>query len=443
MLEYLYDAFKMIISVTIPLGFTSAALAFSFWGIPVRPNFRRMLAYTVLSSIIMDLMFFVLPYYLRPLNAIFLYLLFIFLLFPGISKKIRLTIGISSFVVSGLVETIVGTFILQFYPLEEMQQNSIILIPFFWPATALVWLLSWLMEKYKLHPGGSILAFIKHKRDRKIPSLMLFFITQILLIVFVFSYRRTDSLDPKFIDTILIIAAACTLVALILVLKVVTQTKNEAIKMTQEMYIDDINRMFTTVRGQRHDFMNHVQVISSLVKMGKKEELEKYTNELVGEITEINEIMSVGNPALAALIQAKSAEAVSRKIDFTYDCSGFKSSSLGFKSIDLIKVVGNLLDNAFDESQCQPPEERKVTLECRTDQSYLIISVNNKGSYISEDIQKKLFQPGFSTKSGENRGLGLSIVLDRIEFYQGTITVDSSHEHGTSFNIRIPEKKAL
>jgi signal transduction histidine kinase len=82
-------------------------------------------------------------------------------------------------------------------------------------------------------------------------------------------------------------------------------------------------------------------------------------------------------------------------------------------------------------------------LECKTDQSNLIISVKNKGSYISEDIQKKLFQPGFSTKSGENRGLGLSIVLERIEFYQGAITVDSSHEHGTSFNIRIPEKKAL
>jgi sensor histidine kinase regulating citrate/malate metabolism len=37
--------------------------------------------------------------------------------------------------------------------------------------------------------------------------------------------------------------------------------------------------------------------------------------------------------------------------------------SLGLKSIDLIKILGNLLDNAFEEAQLLPPEERIVELD--------------------------------------------------------------------------------
>ncbi|MDF2670976.1 MAG: hypothetical protein K0R67_3282, partial [Paenibacillus sp.] len=234
--------------------------------------------------------------------------------------------------------------------------------------------------------------------------------------------------------------AVFTLISLILVLKLVTQTRNDAIKMTQDLYIEDINRMFTTVRGQRHDFLNHVQVISSFVRMDKKEELQKYTQELVGEISEINEIMSIDNPALAALIQAKCAMAISRKIQFNYDCTRLDSSTLGIKSIDLIKILGNLLDNAFDEAQALSPEERIVTLECKTEMGSLIIFVNNKGSYITENARKKIFETGFSTKTGEHRGLGLTIVKERTEFYRGSIDVQSSHGEGTSFTIKIPQK---
>jgi sensor histidine kinase regulating citrate/malate metabolism len=343
-------------------------------------------------------------------------------------------------VFGSLTEVIMGTFALQFYPLEVMQQNSFVLIPFLFPITAVLYGVCWLIEKRDVHPGVSLLAFIKRKRDNKIPAILMFYAAQIFSFVLIFSYRRTNSLDPRFIDTILLIAAVFTLISLILVLKLVTQTRNDAIKMTQDLYIEDINRMFTTVRGQRHDFLNHVQVISSFVRMDKKEELQKYTQELVGEISEINEIMSIDNPALAALIQAKCAMAISRKIQFNYDCTRLDSSTLGIKSIDLIKILGNLLDNAFDEAQALSPEERIVTLECKTEMGSLIIFVNNKGSYITENARKKIFETGFSTKTGEHRGLGLTIVKERTEFYRGSIDVQSSHGEGTSFTIKIPQK---
>src|SRR5690606_16495443 len=152
------------------------------------------------------------------------------------------------------------------------------------------------MEKRRIHPGLSILSFIKRKRDRKIPALMLFFFTQVMLVTFLLVFIKVGSTMPKLIDLMLILIASFTVISLILVLKIFTQVKDEAVKETQQIYIDDINRMFATVRGQRHDFLNHVQVISSFLKMRKLDELDKYTSELIGETTEISEIMNIGNP---------------------------------------------------------------------------------------------------------------------------------------------------
>ncbi|WP_127589336.1 sensor histidine kinase [Paenibacillus koleovorans] len=297
------------------------------------------------------------------------------------------------------------------------------------------------MAKNKVHPGASILQFIKRKRDRKIPLILTLFSIFVLMNVWIISTKSFNDTDIEVKDYIQIVSVAIGLVSLVLILKLVSETRNEAIKSTQQFYIDDINRMFTTVRGQRHDFMNHVQVISSFVRMKKIDDLERYTQELVGETSEINEIMSIGNPALAALVQAKCTIAVSLKIDFEYDCTGFNSRELGPKSIDLVKVIGNLLDNAFDEVVKFPQEQRYVRLQCGLEQNELLITVHNKGTYIPQDVRAKLFEAGYSTKAGENRGIGLSIVKERLQFYNGTIEVESDPEEGTTFFVAIPVKK--
>ncbi|WP_127589316.1 sensor histidine kinase [Paenibacillus koleovorans] len=117
-------------------------------------------------------------------------------------------------------------------------------------------------------------------------------------------------------------------------------------------------------------------------------------------------------------------------------------SSLGLQSIDMVKIIGNLLDNAFDESIKLPQDQRVVELECHTEQNrFVAVMVRNRGTYISDEVQAKLFEPGFSTKADGHQGLGLPIVKERIAFYQGTIHVQSNPEEGTSFHIRIPLKK--
>ncbi|MDF2653491.1 MAG: hypothetical protein K0Q73_9296 [Paenibacillus sp.] len=434
---------KVTIASSIPLTFASMLICFSFWGISIKTYFLRIAAFTILHSIIIDILFFTLPAFLRPISLLLTFFVCILLMFPTLSKKIRITLSFSVILSVTLFESCIYFILVQFYSSEVVLNSFLILGASYWPCAALVTVISIRMEINRIQPGVSILAFIKRKRDRKLPALMLFFFTQILLILIVMFYRGYAASGPKLIDITLLLVVAFTLTSLILVLELFTQVKNDAVKETQQFYIDDINRMFTTVRGQRHDFLNHVQVISSFLRMRKLDELDKYTKELIGETTEINDIISIGNPALAALIRAKSTEALSRKIQFEYDCGSMEGFSLGVKSIDLIKILGNLLDNAFEASMLLPANKRIVQLNCVTEVDYLRITVRNHGTYISDEIREKLFIPGFSTKEGDNHGIGLSIVKERTEFYQGTLEVQSSRKDGTCFHIRIPQKNAL
>jgi light-regulated signal transduction histidine kinase (bacteriophytochrome) len=80
------------------------------------------------------------------------------------------------------------------------------------------------------------------------------------------------------------------------------------------------------------------------------------------------------------------------------------------------------------------------TAENNSIPAYITISIIDNGQGMSEAIQKQLFNPFFTTKPvGKGTGLGLSlsyqIVTDR---HHGSLTCDSTLQHGTKFQVKIP-----
>jgi signal transduction histidine kinase len=65
------------------------------------------------------------------------------------------------------------------------------------------------------------------------------------------------------------------------------------------------------------------------------------------------------------------------------------------------------------------------------------VSLADNGKGIPEDFQAKLFTPSFTTKSS-GMGLGLSIVKNIIESFNGHITFKTKVNHGTTFLIEFP-----
>lgn len=71
--------------------------------------------------------------------------------------------------------------------------------------------------------------------------------------------------------------------------------------------------------------------------------------------------------------------------------------------------------------------------------SYVLLSVNDTGTGIPDDIRDKIFDPFFTTKSqGKGTGLGLAMVYGIVKDHKGAVTVSSQPGKGTTFQVYIP-----
>jgi sensor histidine kinase regulating citrate/malate metabolism len=155
--------------------------------------------------------------------------------------------------------------------------------------------------------------------------------------------------------------------------------------------------------------------------MGKYEQAKAYVNDLVGDIQVNNKAIMIQHPVLAALIYSKFTRFRQSNVDF--DINIQSDAIVEHLSItDSVRLLTNLLDNAFDEVSNLIREERKVSLELSEVGRAFTIDVSNPTHL--NGFNQKLFQTNQTTKSsGGNRGYGLSIVQDIVKKYSGQINV--------------------
>jgi signal transduction histidine kinase len=108
-----------------------------------------------------------------------------------------------------------------------------------------------------------------------------------------------------------------------------------------------------------------------------------------------------------------------------------------FDRTQLIRVVTNLVKNAI---QSIPSEvEPKIEVEVFEDNGQIKITVADNGLGISEENKAKVFEPKFTTKSS-GMGLGLPMIKNIIETYNGNITFTSQEGLGTTFTVSFPKE---
>ncbi|MCX6238982.1 MAG: HAMP domain-containing histidine kinase [Bacteroidia bacterium] len=99
------------------------------------------------------------------------------------------------------------------------------------------------------------------------------------------------------------------------------------------------------------------------------------------------------------------------------------------------RAIINLINNGI---QAIPRDMKGVlTVELYKDENWAYISVTDNGAGISAELQDKLFEPSFTTKSS-GMGLGLAITRRIIENLKGEIWFQSTRENGTTFYIKLP-----
>lgn len=109
----------------------------------------------------------------------------------------------------------------------------------------------------------------------------------------------------------------------------------------------------------------------------------------------------------------------------------------------LNQVFLNIINNAVQaiEERWEKPEEGILTLSTQNLNHQIVVTIEDNGSGMPEEVKKKIFEPFFTTKDvGKGTGLGLSIVYSIIEDHDGEIYVESEKGIGTKFIIKIPKR---
>lgn len=102
----------------------------------------------------------------------------------------------------------------------------------------------------------------------------------------------------------------------------------------------------------------------------------------------------------------------------------------------LIRVITNLVKNAIQSI----PEQRTyplVQVRVSQENGFAKITVKDNGVGIKEENRHRIFEPKFTTKTS-GMGLGLGIIKNIVENYNGSITFETTTNIGTEFIVQLP-----
>lgn len=194
------------------------------------------------------------------------------------------------------------------------------------------------------------------------------------------------------------------------------------------------------LRAQVHEFSNRLHTIAGLIELGRGNEAIRLATEAAAVHQELAErlVERVGDPLLSALLLAKAAVASEQAIELRLSDDTLMSSEQP-DARDLVTIVGNLIDNAFDAIRLSPPSaERWVDVQLREEVDGVVIRVADSGPGIDPVMSLRVFDEGFSTKEGKGRtrGLGLALVRQIVQRRGGTIGLEN--DPGAVFTVRMP-----
>ncbi|MCY6957243.1 sensor histidine kinase [Clostridium brassicae] len=187
--------------------------------------------------------------------------------------------------------------------------------------------------------------------------------------------------------------------------------------------LEQVENLNKTLRAQRHDFMNHLQVVYSLMELEEYNEAQGYIDKVFKDIQKVNKALKTLNPAVNALLQAKLLYAEKRGINMEIVVTS-QLKGLKIPSWEFCRVLGNMIDNSIFALH-EKDKNRLLQVELYEDVKMYRFRIKNNGPEIPKDIRSKLFDVGFTTKGERGEGMGLAIVKQIITNYGGDIYLQS------------------
>lgn len=173
-------------------------------------------------------------------------------------------------------------------------------------------------------------------------------------------------------------------------------------------------------RHQRHDFRQHIRVISGLAESGRIDELRQYISQYEAELGNERQTFC-SNAAVDAIAGYYDLSAKADDIEILWQLN--LPQEVNITQSDLCMTLGNLVENSIKAVCRLPQEQRKITVICRMlSPAMICIVVENPYSgeirqYDDEDLFDKT----------EGAGIGLASVESVANKYHGKLMIETDN----------------
>ncbi|MEH7094155.1 sensor histidine kinase [Neobacillus vireti] len=206
--------------------------------------------------------------------------------------------------------------------------------------------------------------------------------------------------------------------------------------------ISEVKSYSEDLRAQTHEYTNKLYVLSGLLQLGEFEQAIA----MIQAETQILEVQNtilfnqIKDSKVQAILLGKLGKASEKKIKFEIVAESYLDHlPTHMKLSNLIVILGNLIDNAFEAvTESNPPIVKFFATDIGSD---IIFEVSDNGRGISERDIPQLFKRGFTLKNGDKpRGFGLSNAEEAVVEMNGMIEVQSNPDSGTIFTVYLPKQ---
>ena len=126
------------------------------------------------------------------------------------------------------------------------------------------------------------------------------------------------------------------------------------------------------IRAIRHDMKHHIREINSLAEAGKLYELKKYSDELMGDINGSETVFNTGNITLDGIFNYYNGKFKDKCIET--DINVVVPENMGISAMDINIIMGNLLDNAYENAIKVKDSYIKVNVKYNGNMLYIYVS---------------------------------------------------------------------
>lgn len=188
--------------------------------------------------------------------------------------------------------------------------------------------------------------------------------------------------------------------------------KDQTIKL-QEDYYQKLIDNYTNIRNFKHDVKAHYHILNNLLENHNYEEAKLYLKKMSDKISS-SDLYNTNNIYISTILNSFDQMFKENNIKFTFTYN--VNNSLNMDNMDICSLFHNLIINTI-EANIKITSNRFVSLTITNIKNNLLIKLINP--IINEDELIYLMEMKSSKSDSENHGVGLKIINDIIEKYNG------------------------